>query len=103
MRDGDLELRPHRAADDDALAALFEEPDVKRWWPDGWYEAERGWVVLVDEALSGWIEYDEETWEWSPSVAFGALSCPPILPTPVSSILSLPRRCLSGGSKSWRT
>jgi len=70
MRDGELELRPYEATDGDALAALFSEPEVKRWWPDGWYETDRGWVILVDGALSGWIEYDEETWEWSPSVAF---------------------------------
>jgi aminoglycoside 6'-N-acetyltransferase len=70
VRDGDLELRGYEAGDADALAALFSEPGVKRWWPDGWYETERGWVVLVDGTLSGWIEYDEEAWEWSPSVAF---------------------------------
>jgi aminoglycoside 6'-N-acetyltransferase len=69
MRDGDLELRPFRPADAEALAALLAEPEVKRWWPDGHYDRDNGWVVEVRGDFGGWIEYVEETYEWYPSVA----------------------------------
>jgi len=70
MRDGDLELRPPEPADADALAALLAEPEVKRWWPDGDYDRDNGWVVEVGGELSGWVQYEEEPYEWYPSVAF---------------------------------
>jgi aminoglycoside 6'-N-acetyltransferase len=69
MRDGDLELRPFRPEDAPALEALLAEPEVKRWWPDGYYERDSGWVVEVGGKLAGWVEYQEETYEWYPSVA----------------------------------
>jgi aminoglycoside 6'-N-acetyltransferase len=69
MRDGDLELSPFHPADADALAALFAEPEVARWWPDADYDATRGWVAEVGGALAGWLEYTEEPYEWYPSVA----------------------------------
>jgi aminoglycoside 6'-N-acetyltransferase len=68
MRDGDIELRPFRPADAETLEALFAEPEVKRWWQDGYYHRDRGWVVEVGGELAGWVEYVEETDEWYPSV-----------------------------------
>jgi aminoglycoside 6'-N-acetyltransferase len=69
MRDGDLELRSFRPADAPALEALFAEPEVKRWWPDDDYERDSGWVVEVGGEVAGWVQYEEETYEWYPSVA----------------------------------
>jgi aminoglycoside 6'-N-acetyltransferase len=69
MRDGDLELRPFEPADAEALEALLAEPEVKRWWPDGYYQPDNGWVVEVGGELAGWVEYEEESYEWYPSVA----------------------------------
>jgi aminoglycoside 6'-N-acetyltransferase len=70
MRDGEIELRLLRPGDDAAIAALLEEPAVKRWWSDGEYEREHGWVVEVDGAFAGWIQYEEETAPAYRSVAF---------------------------------
>jgi aminoglycoside 6'-N-acetyltransferase len=69
MRDGDLELRPFQPADAEALEALLAEPEVKRWWPDGDYERDNGWVVEVGGEIAGWVQYEEESDEWYPSVA----------------------------------
>lgn len=70
MRDGELELRPPESADDHArIAALLEEPDVKRWWADGDYERDHGWQIEVDGAFAGWVQYEEETYPSYPSVA----------------------------------
>lgn len=70
MHDSDIRLRPPTADDEIALAALFEQPAVKRWWPVGDYESESGWVLELEGRLCGWLEYHEETYEWYPSVAF---------------------------------
>jgi aminoglycoside 6'-N-acetyltransferase len=70
MRDGDLELRRFRPTDADALAALFAEPEVKRWWHDDDYDRENGWVVEVGGEVAGWVQYEEEPYEWYPRVAF---------------------------------
>ena len=69
MRDGDLELRGFEPTDADALEALLAEPEVKRWWADGDYDRDNGWVVLVEGDLAGWVQYEEEPYEWYPSVA----------------------------------
>jgi len=69
MRDGDLELRRFRAADAEALAALLAEPEVKRWWPDGDYDRDNGWVAEVEDDFAGWVQYVEEPDRWYPSVA----------------------------------
>ena len=42
---------------------------MKRWWADGEYEHEHGWVIEVDGRFAGWMQYEEETYEWFPSVA----------------------------------
>lgn len=70
MRDGEIELRPFRSTDAPALEALFEEPEVKRWWPIPDYIVDSGWVIEIDGNLSGWLEHQEESYEWYPSVAF---------------------------------
>jgi aminoglycoside 6'-N-acetyltransferase len=70
MRSGDLLLRRFGPADAEALAALFAEPEVKRWWADDDYDREGGWVVDVGGEVAGWVQYEEESYEWYPSVAF---------------------------------
>lgn len=65
-----MELRPFREDDAEAIAALLTEEQVKRWWPDADYDRDNGWVVHVDGTLAGWVQYDEEPYEWYPSVAF---------------------------------
>jgi aminoglycoside 6'-N-acetyltransferase len=69
MRDGDLELRLPTASDSEALAALFAEPEVKRWWADEDYDRDHGWVAEVGGEFAGWVQYEEESYEWYPSVA----------------------------------
>jgi aminoglycoside 6'-N-acetyltransferase len=68
MRDGEIEVRGFRPADAEALEALFAEPGVKRWWVDSDYDRNSGWVVEVDGELVGWVQYEEESYEWYPSV-----------------------------------
>ena len=64
-----VELRPAGERDDERLAAILAEPAVSRWWgerdPD-WVrrelvQDESGWVIVVDEAVVGWLQYSEET------------------------------------------
>jgi aminoglycoside 6'-N-acetyltransferase len=69
VRDADLELRPFRPADAEALEALFAEPEVRRWWLDEDYDTGNGWVVEVGAEIAGWVQYVEEPYEWYPSVA----------------------------------
>jgi len=69
LRDGDLELRPFRPGDAGAIEAILREPEVKRWWVDSNYDREHGWVVEADGELAGWVQYEEEPYEWYPSVA----------------------------------
>lgn len=71
MRDGELELRgPLQDSDRAALAAIFAEPEVRRWWPVADYVADSGWMIDVAGEPSGWLEYHEQASEWFPSVAF---------------------------------
>jgi aminoglycoside 6'-N-acetyltransferase len=69
LRDGDLELRPFTPEDAPVIEAMLAEPEVKRWWADGDYDREHGWVIEVDGEYAGWIQYEEESYEWFPSVA----------------------------------
>lgn len=69
MRDGDLELRRFEHADAAAVEALFAEPEVRRWWPDGDYDRDCGWVIEVGGRFAGWVQYVEEPYPWYPSVA----------------------------------
>jgi aminoglycoside 6'-N-acetyltransferase len=57
MRGGDLELRPFRPEDGAAIEALLAEPEVRRWWSDGDYDRDHGWVVEVGGAVAGWVQY----------------------------------------------
>jgi aminoglycoside 6'-N-acetyltransferase len=68
--DGDLVLRPFEPAQEDAVLAILREAEVARWWPDPDFERDTGWVVEVDGAPSGWLEFHEEAYAWFPSVAF---------------------------------
>jgi aminoglycoside 6'-N-acetyltransferase len=69
LRDGDITLRPFESADEETMARFLAEPAVKRWWADSDYEREHGWVIEVDGSFAGWVQYEEETYEWYPSVA----------------------------------
>ena len=71
MRDGNLQLSPLREEDDaGAIVALLAEPEINRWWSDGDYDSEHGWIIEVAGKLAGWVQYHEEAYEWFPSVAF---------------------------------
>lgn len=70
MRDGELLLRAPTPSDHEAVRALLAEPEVRYWWEDQDYDADNGWVVDVDGEVAGWLQYEEETYEWYPSVAF---------------------------------
>jgi aminoglycoside 6'-N-acetyltransferase len=78
MRDGDLFLRPFGPADAAALEAIMAEPEVGRWWVDGDYASEHGWMLEVDRAPAGWLEFHEELHEWFPSVAFDIFLTSPL-------------------------
>lgn len=65
-----VQLRPLRAGEESVLETLLAEPEVRRWWPDGSYRADSGWVVEADGEPVGWIGYEEEDHSWYPSVAF---------------------------------
>jgi len=61
-----LMLRRGRAGDVEALTALLTEPEVARWW--GVWDTQRarnelgrGFVVVIDGASVGWLEFLEET------------------------------------------
>jgi aminoglycoside 6'-N-acetyltransferase len=69
LSDGDISLRPFEPTDEWTMAAFLAEPDVKRWWVDSDYERDHGWVIEVDGFFAGWVQYEEEAYEWYPSVA----------------------------------
>jgi aminoglycoside 6'-N-acetyltransferase len=59
-------LRPAREEDVQALTKILAEPEVARWWGDNDPDSVRAelgnaFVVLVDDAVAGWITYWEET------------------------------------------
>jgi aminoglycoside 6'-N-acetyltransferase len=68
--EGDLIWRELRAGDEQRLIEMFEEPEVKRWWPVPDYGRESGWVIELAGEPVGWLEYHEEAYHWYPSVAF---------------------------------
>ena len=59
-------LRPARAEDAEALAAVLAEPEVAHWW--GRYDVDRvreelggGFAIVIDGAVQGWVLFSEET------------------------------------------
>jgi aminoglycoside 6'-N-acetyltransferase len=80
LRGERLVLRPARADDADALAAILREPEVRAWW--GRYDAARvrsdlaelrSYVIEVDGTVAGWLHVHEEAEPDWPSVAFDVL------------------------------
>jgi aminoglycoside 6'-N-acetyltransferase len=69
LTSAELELRPFEEADAQAIEALLAEPEVRRWWADEDYDRDNGWVVEANGEFAGWVQYEEETYEWYPSVA----------------------------------
>lgn len=72
LRDGRLALRPLSDDDGPALAAMVEEPTVRRWWGadltqeariQGFAEDARdeiAFAIEIDGALAGWLGFHEE-------------------------------------------
>lgn len=69
----DLVLRPYRGSDRESLAALLAEPEIVRWWHDGAIDQDYGWVIVIDGAIAGWVQYDEGRDEWFKAVGFDIL------------------------------
>jgi aminoglycoside 6'-N-acetyltransferase len=71
----ETEIRPAVEADVPALVELLAGPGVKRWWGDNPAEeilemVPTAFVVLSDDLLIGWLQYEEKTWFQGPSVDF---------------------------------
>jgi hypothetical protein len=49
--EGDLELRLFEPTDAEPLQSLLGEPEVRRWWPDGDYDGENGWIWLTESGF----------------------------------------------------
>ena len=72
-----LLLRPAQADDADALAEILVEPEVARWWGHNDLDSVRGelraqpsFVIVIDDAVAGWLQVHEENEPDYPSVAF---------------------------------
>lgn len=70
-----LSLRRARDDDRDALGAILAEPEVVRWWGPfdprtAFDELDASFAIVVDGAVAGWLQYDEEDWWQYPSVGF---------------------------------
>ncbi|HEX7291359.1 MAG TPA: GNAT family protein [Conexibacter sp.] len=72
-----LTLRPARADDVEALAAILREPDVRTWW--GRYDAARvrgdlaeirSFAIEAEGTVEGWLHVHEEADPDWPNVAF---------------------------------
>jgi aminoglycoside 6'-N-acetyltransferase len=67
LRGARLALRPPRREDAEALGAIRAEGEVARWWgacePDRvgeeLIESGEGWIIEVERAVAGWLEYAE--------------------------------------------
>jgi len=67
LRGARLVLRRADARDVDALSAILREPEVVRWWgpfdpATSLDELETSFVVVVDDAVCGWLLFEEEDW-----------------------------------------
>jgi aminoglycoside 6'-N-acetyltransferase len=61
-----VQLRPARDEDVETLLRILHEPEVARWWGEIDEQGVRedldaSFVVLIDEAVAGWLLFDEET------------------------------------------
>ena len=61
-----VELRRARDEDVETLLRILHEPEVARWWGEIDEQGVRedldgSFVVLVDEAVAGWLLFEEET------------------------------------------
>ena len=72
-----LLLRAAQADDADALAEILVEPEVARWWGHNDLDSVRGelraqpsFVIVIDDAVAGWLQVHEENEPDYPSVAF---------------------------------
>lgn len=59
-------LRPAEAADAPTLLAILDQPDVAEWWPrHEWERLDESdavtFAIVLDGAVVGCIQYDEET------------------------------------------
>lgn len=72
-----LLLRPAQADDADVLADILAEPEVAQWWGHNDLDSVReklraqpSFVIVIDDAVAGWLHVHEETEPDYPSVAF---------------------------------
>ena len=62
-----LELRRAVLDDRAALGSILSEPAVARWWgpfdaETAFDELESSFVIVVDDAIVGWLLFEEEDW-----------------------------------------
>jgi aminoglycoside 6'-N-acetyltransferase len=72
-----LLLRPAQSDDAEALTDILAEPEVARWWGHNDLDSVReelrdqpSYVIVIDDAVAGWLQVHEETEPDYPSVAF---------------------------------
>lgn len=72
-----LLLRPAQAEDADVLADILAEPEVARWWGHNDLDSVReelraqpSFVIVIEDAVAGWLQVHEESEPDYPSVAF---------------------------------
>lgn len=70
-------LRPAQLDDAQALADILAEPEVARWWGANDIDSVReemraqpSFVIVIDDAVAGWLQVHEENEPDYPSVAF---------------------------------
>jgi aminoglycoside 6'-N-acetyltransferase len=70
-----LVLRRAVASDRPALGEILSEPEVVRWWGPfdpgtAFDELASSFVIVVDDAVGGWLLFEEEDWWQYRHVAF---------------------------------
>ena len=83
LRGERLALRPVQDDDAQALTDILVEPDVAFWWGHNDLRAVReeireqpSFVIVIDDAVVGWLHVHEETEPDYPSVAFDIVLAP---------------------------
>jgi len=76
-----LLLRPALDEDAAALGEILSDPAVVQWWgpfnpEDAFDEIESSWVVVVDDAVAGWLIFHEEDWWQYQFVSFDIVIAP---------------------------